>query len=337
MRGGFFLVFALGKCYNDFKCPLAGEGGSMSQKERVNLVFLLTVTVYIGLSFVVSSLPIRMPFAVNILVSQLGLVLVPALFAFQSGYTPAELGIKKLPFRAVILIIVFSYTLQPVLTFLNALSQCFVDTPTTSQIISAADRIGFVEMFLLVAVTPAVLEEFVYRGIFFQSYSEIAVLPGAVLSGLLFGVMHGNLNQFFYAFFMGFAFSMVVYATGSLLSSMLMHLVINGTSTVLLYLLPNLTESSGAEGESLSAMAAEAQELTVSGVLRTYLLPAVFGLVLSVMVYRAIVSVCHRNEQLKAALSEKGKGKAFLGFFTLPLVAGCLCMIVLMVASELLG
>lgn len=72
----------------------------MSQKERVNLVFLLTVTVYIGLSFVVSSLPIRMPFAVNILVSQLGLVLVPALFAFQSGYTPAELGIKKIPFRA---------------------------------------------------------------------------------------------------------------------------------------------------------------------------------------------------------------------------------------------
>ena len=299
----------------------------MRETERVNQVFLLTVICYLGVSILIGLISAEngISFVLLMLLSQAGLAIVPVCYAIKRGHVFKQVGLKGLSFGTVILVLFFMICLEPFLTFINALSQCFVDTPTTSLIIEEAAKKDFVTMFLLVAVVPAILEEFVYRGVFFRTYAKQAVIPGAFFSGLLFGVMHGNWNQFVYAFFMGVFFSLTVYATGSLLASMLMHLTVNGLSIVLVYAFPELAAAAG-ETENVT--------FTVEDVLRSYLAAAVFGLVLAYFLFKAIAQRCGTWEKLSQEFRRKGKLKAFCKMFTVPLAIGVGIMFVLMTVSE---
>ena len=56
------------------------------------------------------------------------------------------------------------------------------------------------------------------------------------MSSLLFGLMHMNLNQFGYAFFLGVVFAIIVKVTDSLLATFIMHCVINIQNVSMMYL-----------------------------------------------------------------------------------------------------
>ena len=304
------------------------EEETVREVRQVNQVFLLTVICYIGVSLVlglISEYVMPVSFIPLMLASQFGLALVPLGYAFRRGHVMKEVGIKPIAPGTAILVIFLMLCLEPFLTLLNAITQCFVETPTTSMIIDEAQKQDPVVMVLIVAVLPAVLEEFVYRGVFFRTYSKLAVFPGAFFSGLLFGAMHGNWNQFVYAFFMGIFFSLTVYATGSLVSSMLMHFVVNGASLAILYLYPKLAEST-AETEV---------KLTVPDVLATYLPISVLGLVLAYFLYRAVAQRCGTWEKIKKEFRRKGNLRDFFRLFTLTLAIGVALMLLLMTLSEL--
>ncbi|MBR5667234.1 MAG: CPBP family intramembrane metalloprotease [Lachnospiraceae bacterium] len=290
----------------------------MKRKEEVNLVFLLTVAVYLAASFVISMLP-SLPFVPLILTSQLAILCVPFVYAVRRGNVKEEIIGKGLSFGNIILLVMFTLCIEPLLTLINGVSQCFFKTPTTDMITEEATKKPFIVMFLLVALLPAICEEFVYRGVFFRGYEKIGVVPGAILSGFLFGVLHGNLNQFTYAFVMGAIFALAVYATGSLWAGTVMHLTVNGLSTVLLYLLTEETS----------------EALTLPVVFQTFAVPALFGSILAWFLFRAIADNCGTWENLRAQFHKKGKLKTFLGMFTVPLTAGVLLMVLLMILAEI--
>ncbi len=295
--------------------------------EKVNLVFLLTAILYLVASFVVSALQrdgSSLPFPALILISQFSLFIAPFLYAVQKGHFTERTGLKPLSLTNGILVMLMALCLSPLLTFVNALSQCFVKAPTTDLIIEQAKSYGFVQMFLLVALLPAFCEELVYRGVFFRTYRAQAVVPGAMLSALLFGIMHGNLNQFIYAMLMGFIFALTVYATESLVASMLMHLTINGLSTILLF----------AVGDSELAEESANIELTVPNVLKVYTGPAVVGSILAFLLFRKIAKRCETWDHIREAFAAEDKPGKFLRLFTLPLAITVIGMIALMIYAE---
>ena len=55
----------------------------------------------------------------------------------------------------------------------------------------------------------------------------MTVLPSILLSGLLFGLFHGNLFQFFYAAAVGMILAYVYTRTGRYLWCVAMHAIIN--------------------------------------------------------------------------------------------------------------
>ena len=118
----------------------------------------------------------------------------------------------------------------------------FAVNTTGTFILELTQSVSFLPALFLVAFLPCVLEESVYRGVFYNEYSKINPWKAALLSGFLFGLAHGNINQFTYAMVMGFLFALLNTATGSLLSSMLVHFWINASSVVMVYLYPKLYE-----------------------------------------------------------------------------------------------
>ena len=80
------------------------------------------------------------------------------------------------------------------------------------------------------------VDEFIFRGLIFNGYKRRNPFMAILLSAALFGLIHMNINQFSYAFVIGVIFGFMVYATGSLLPSILSHFIINGTSVVISHL-----------------------------------------------------------------------------------------------------
>ena len=58
------------------------------------------------------------------------------------------------------------------------------------------------------------------------------MIKAAFFTALMFGLLHMNINQMSYAIVMGILFFSLNEVTGSILSSMLVHFIINGISVV---------------------------------------------------------------------------------------------------------
>ena len=87
--------------------------------------------------------------------------------------------------------------------------------------------------YLIYAVIGApILEELTFRKALLDGLHEYHEGYAAVISALLFGIMHGNHMQFFLAFFIGLIFAMVYQRTGRVIYSMLLHAMINFTATI---------------------------------------------------------------------------------------------------------
>lgn len=73
-----------------------------------------------------------------------------------------------------------------------------------------------------------------------------------LVSALIFGIVHGNPVQMFFASILGLVLGWVYYRTGSLLPCMLMHFINNGTSVLLFHLSrgedETMTEALGTTG-----------------------------------------------------------------------------------------
>jgi sodium transport system permease protein len=86
----------------------------------------------------------------------------------------------------------------------------------------------FVLTLALVAITPAVCEEVLFRGAILRGFAAtLPPLTSAVLTGVLFGLFHANLYQLVPATILGIVLSLIALRSGSILPSMLTHFINN--------------------------------------------------------------------------------------------------------------
>ncbi len=88
---------------------------------------------------------------------------------------------------------------------------------------------------LLVAVLPAFAEEFLHRGIVLQGTKHMGFKRAIVLSSLLFGLMHFNIQQVAYAFVIGLILGFVAVVSKNIYPAMIIHFVNNFISTYIDY------------------------------------------------------------------------------------------------------
>lgn len=92
-------------------------------------------------------------------------------------------------------------------------------------------------MFITVAVFPAIVEELLYRGVLYKYLRGHGVQFAAITSSIIFGLIHLNFLQFFFASFMGVVCCYIYEATGKIRYSMILHLL-NNSLLVLFSILP---------------------------------------------------------------------------------------------------
>ena len=88
------------------------------------------------------------------------------------------------------------------------------------------------------AFLPAVLEETAFRGIVLSELNGLGIKKAALISGFFFAVMHMDLQQFLYAFLVGFLFAYMVRYTRSVLAVVISHFTVNASAVFIGYAAP---------------------------------------------------------------------------------------------------
>ena len=120
-----------------------------------------------------------------------------------------------------------------------------------SDTMSAVDP--WVTLLCAVIVGP-IAEELFFRKAMIDRLSAYHPTDAILLSALLFGLMHGNLTQFLYAFPLGVLFGIIYYRTQNIGYTIVLHVVINCFGGLLPQFLTMLQESAPEYVSSLAML-----------------------------------------------------------------------------------
>lgn len=171
------------------------------------------------------------------------LFLLPAviyIIATKSSFKET-LKLNKLHWQDTLLIILLAFVVQPIMTFFSLIATFFFNNEIGS-FISEITSTPYVFLLALVALLPAITEEVTIRGIVLSGYENKNKYVSAIVTGLFFGILHLDPQQFLYAAVLGFILALVVRVTNSIFSSMIMHFIINGTSVTMAKLVDYITK-----------------------------------------------------------------------------------------------
>lgn len=80
---------------------------------------------------------------------------------------------------------------------------------------------------ILVGIIAPIIEEFIFRKLLIDRLTPYGEKISVFFSALLFGLLHGNLYQFFYAFLIGIVLSAIYVKTGKIIYTISIHCFIN--------------------------------------------------------------------------------------------------------------
>lgn len=159
------------------------------------------------------------------------------------------LKLNKLPWKDTLLIILLAFMVQPIMTFFSLIATFFFNNEI-GVFISEITSTPYIFLLSLVALLPSITEEITIRGIVLSGYENKNKYVAAIITGLFFGILHLNAQQFLYAAVLGFILALVVRITNSIFASMIMHFIINGTSVTIAKLSSYITSTTSIIGDT---------------------------------------------------------------------------------------
>lgn len=223
--------------------------------------------------------------------------IVPAIiYLLLTKQSPKKvLRLNKLYFKDIILIIGLAFVCQPIMTFFSLISQFFFENEIGNFVGEIVNTPYWI-LLLLVAVLPAITEEITIRGVVLSGYDNKNIYVACAASGLLFGIMHLDPQQFLYATVLGFILALVVRITNSIFASALIHFIINGTSITMQKIVSLLPMESN--DTSLQA-------LSISEKISYSITYAIIALVFSVFAYLIIKKLKDNNSKRGIVIDNK--------------------------------
>lgn len=272
---------------------------------------------------------------ISILMTQ-GYLLIAALLYIVITKTRfgRDLQMKKYKISTFFLSLVVLMTAAPMASFLNIFSQLFVKNQMSGAVFQITKNVPIWAGILIIGCLPGFIEELVYRGILYHAFRKRSVLTAIIVSSLSFGLMHMNFNQILYAIYLGIIFALILEATGSLFSTMILHMLFNAVNTSYVYILPKLYEWLG----QLSAEYADVNiEQTLNQTpeaaqlvpMMLLLIPfAIGGLVLTILLVKAIANINGRTLTWKSVSRKTEENPHSKSVYIFLLIGWIFCIII---------
>lgn len=204
----------------------------MKKIKEANIYFLIILLLQLFLPVymlfkVLNITDIRIMLTLNHII----VFIIPAIiYLLLTRQSPKKvLRLNKLYLKDILIIIGLAFVCQPIMTFFSLISQFFFENEIGNFVGEIVNTPYWI-LLLLVAVLPAITEEITVRGVVLSGYDNKNTYVACIASGLIFGIMHLDPQQFLYATVLGFILALVVRITNSIFAASIMHFIINGTS-----------------------------------------------------------------------------------------------------------
>lgn len=320
----------------------------MSKSTKIGLFFLLVLVVYFGLSMGIDFIPkkyITVNFSYMFGQFSIGIPVAVYIIATK-GAIIKDISFKKIKIENVPIIVILAWLCMPISSFLNVVTMMFSENLVAGSIDGLSNNL-FIVNLLMIAVLPAVIEELAYRGIVFYGLRQYGVAAAMIISGLLFGLNHMNINQFAYAFILGMYFCIIDEATDSIIASMLMHFTFNFStvfSLEMMKILPYLEKMSGKDvskqvksAEVVTSLAGYSTRFKI-GLLIGFGIVAVIAAVANFFVFKWYAGrvgswehICTEFKNFKAGFKKTDEGR----IISVPMIMGMLFCIFIMILQLL--
>lgn len=177
---------------------------------------------------------LHLPLYASLVLGQVIILIIPSIIYFYITKLPIRetLRLNPIGILDIIIIIALGIFIQPVAMLIGTISSMFFPN-LISKVVFEMNSLPLITKLAVIALTPAICEEITMRGIFLSGYKKVDIKIAALMSGLIFGILHMNMQQFFYAFALGVLLAYLVHITNSIFASMICHFTFNGFQTLL--------------------------------------------------------------------------------------------------------
>ncbi len=209
---------------------------------NVNILFLIVGV----LLLVVGARVQRNDLYTGVLITEYLLILLPniILIKFKKFSLKKVLKLNSISFKQMVYIFFIMIFAYPVAVFLNFIMLAMVTSISEAMPVGLPipdNFIDYVIALFVVAITPGICEEVMFRGTLQSAYSKLGQTKGLIISSVLFGIFHFNLLNLLGPIFLGFVLGIILIKTNSLYASILGHVLNNGFAMTIGYLLLKLT------------------------------------------------------------------------------------------------
>ena len=193
--------------------------------------------------------------ALALVVLSVDVVGFPLLFLLTIKMPKAELGHQKFHFGNFLLCVLIMYGLVIVGAFIGMAFHLPLTLPfdnTSSDLATILMGTNTLPTVLVVGILAPIFEELIFRKLLVDRVAVHGELVAILISGLMFGLFHGNFQQCFFATFIGCFFAYIYIKTGKIIYTILLHMTLNcATSVVTLGLIKAMAKLAGEEGSDL--------------------------------------------------------------------------------------
>lgn len=221
---------------------------------RSNLFILLLVVFQVLSQLILVNPLIKLMGYSNLLaVDEYIFLLLPVvLYIIITKQSPKEVfRLNKLPLVDAVVVIVIAGLCLPIASFLSYLTSLFFQNPV-SDAFTKLSSVPLYAMLFMMALTPAICEEAVTRGVVLHGYNKTSILQAALVNGLVFCILHLSPQQSLYTFALGFIFAYIVRITNSIFASALCHFTFNSIQVTMSRVFANYVNTAKTQSEVMA-------------------------------------------------------------------------------------
>ena len=119
-----------------------------------------------------------------------------------------------------------------VTAIVNSLSSQGINVPVSDFSMHSPTRYELIIQFVYVCLLGPICEEFIYRGLVIKLLAPFGKLTAVVFSALIFGLMHGNIEQAITAALGGVVYALVAVKYNSIAPTVVIHILNNISASI---------------------------------------------------------------------------------------------------------
>ena len=161
----------------------------------------------------------------------------PLILGLTGKIPTREIPKQKFGFFKFLPYIFMTFGIGIPLSFVGSLVNTMLTVPfggsNTSVILELLNSSSILPRILVVGILAPIFEELIFRKVLIDRLSRYSTFLAIFVSGLFFGLYHGNFSQFFFATGIGLLFAFLYSKTGKIHLTIILHMVVNLFTSVI--------------------------------------------------------------------------------------------------------